>query len=248
MMEKQASNFELNILKIGVHTIQLVKGDRFESNGSAFNYVPSTKENMGKGTYIRWHGRSNTLSAKKYEKDVLRADNIELISEKLVGFKNEEEAKAEEELRKAEKWKATCIRTWEVKYAYKIEIPKNENIVILTLELGGKYSNDETKKVWEFKTEELPVKRVTAEMYFLGKDNPVTYHSQIRKSELNNVRLHHDRYYVLCLMDDYDAMEMELFKFVEKAVNDKIEQGHAIVKRETINLNKFMDLKTKQGY
>lgn len=245
--EKQASNFELNVIKLGIHTFQLQKGDRFETNGYYFKYVPSTAENKGKGTRDRWSGRSSSISCKKYEKDVLRADNIELISDKLLGFNTEEEAAAEELSRAEEGWKASRLKVYEVKYAYKMELPKNENLVLLQVELGGKYG-DEEKQQWEFSSEELPVKRVTAENYFLERHNPVDYKSQIPKKELNNVRGRYGKYYVLCLMDDYNEMELELFAFVEKAVIDKIQSGHEIVRKETNNLNKFLLLKTKQGY
>jgi hypothetical protein len=140
------------------------------------------------------------------------------------------------------------MKVWEVKYAYKMELPKNENLVILSIEMGGKYSDDESKKQWQFKSEELPVKRVTAENYFLEKSCPIGFHSQIPKKDLNNVRVHYGQYYVLCLMDDYNDMELELFKFVEAAVNSKIATGHDIVRKETDNLNKFLLLKSKQGY
>ena len=245
--EKQASNFELNVIKLGIHTFQLQKGDRFESNGSYFHYIPSTAENKGKGTYYRYSGRRNEISAKKYEKDVLRADNIEQIADKLIGFKTEEEAAAEEEKRKSENWKAARLKVWEVKYAYKMELPKNENIVLLSIELGGRYS-DEDKQQWEYNTQELEVKRVTAENYFLVGSNPITYRSQIPKSELNNVRVHYSRYYVLCLMDDFHEQEAALFKYVEDSVKGKIQTGHDIVRKETNNLNKFLLLKSKHAY
>jgi len=245
---KIASNFELNVIKIGVHTFQLQKGDRFESNGYYFNYVPCSAENKGKGKRDRWSGRRDSHSAKKYEKDVLKADNIELVLNKVVMVATEEEAAAEEELRKVEKWKASRLKVWEVKYAYKMELPKNENLVLLQIELGGKYGEEDDQQ-WEFSSEELPVKRVTAENYFLERYNPVDYKSQIPKKELNNVRVrHNNQYYVLCLMDDYNEMEVALFAFVEKAVQNKIQTGHDIVRRETNNLNKFLLLKSKQGY
>lgn len=237
---KTASNFELNVIKIGVHTFQLHKGDRFESNGSYFNYVPSTAENKGKGKRDRWTCRRDSISAKKYEKDVLRADNIELISDKPLSPNEPADSEYNQKNR---------MKVWEVKYAYKMELPKNENLVLLSIELGGKYSDDESKKQWEFKTEELSVKRVTAENYFLEKSCPIGYHNQIPKKDLNNVRVHYgNQYYVLCLMDDYNDMEIALFEYVQKAVNDKIQSGHDIVHRETNNLNKFLLLKSKQGY
>lgn len=248
MKTGQASNFELNVIKLGINTFQLVKGDRFESNGSYFHYVPSTAENKGKGKYRRWHGHSDNISAKKYEKDVLRADNIELVENRLLYPGTEAEAAAEEESRKAEGWKANRLKVWEVKYAYKMELPKNENLVILSVEMGGQYSDDESKKQWEFKSEELPVKRVTAENYFLEKSCPIGYMSQIPKKDLNNVRVRYGTYYVLCMMDDYNDMELVLFDFVEKAIGNKIQTGHDIVRKETDNLNKFLLLKSKQGY
>ena len=246
--EKQASNFELNVIKLGIHTFQLSKGDRFESNGNYFKYIPIAPENKGKGSRSRWSGRSNDISAKKYEKDVLRADNIELIENKLIGFKTEKEAAAEEELRKAENWKASRLKVWEVQYAYKMELPKNENIVYLSIELGGRYSDDESKKQWEYTTKELEVKRVTAENYFLVGSNPATHRSQVPKAELNNVRVHYGNYYVLCLMNDFHEQEAALFKYVEQATKDKIQTGHDIVRKETDNLNKFLLLKSKHAY
>jgi hypothetical protein len=237
--EKSASNFELNVIKLGIHTFQLQKGDRFESNGHYFHYCPSTAENKGKGAYTRYSGRSNNISCKKYEKDVLRADNIELISDKPLSPNEPPDSEYNQKNR---------MKVWEVKYAYKMELPKNENIVLLSIEMGGKYSDDESKKQWQFKSEELTVKRVTAENYFLENSCPIGYHSQIPKKDLNNVRVHYGQYYVLCLMDDYNDMELELFKFVEAAVNSKIATGHDIVRKETDNLNKFLLLKSKQGY
>lgn len=244
---KLASNFELNVIKLGINTFQLSKGDRFESNGHYFSYIPIAPENKGKGVRDRWTGRRNAISAKKYEKDVLRADNIELVENKLIGFNTEEEAAAEEEARKAENWKALRKKVWEVQYAYKMELPKNENIVLLCIELTGRIGEEE-KHQWEFKTEELPVKRVTAENYFLEKYNPVEGKTQIPKKDLNIVRVHYTKYYVFCMMDDYNDMELELFKFVEDAIHTKIQSGHHIVRKETNNLNKFFLLKNNQGY
>ena len=37
---KQASNFELNRIKIGKYDFQLEVGDRFKSNDSFFSYYP----------------------------------------------------------------------------------------------------------------------------------------------------------------------------------------------------------------
>lgn len=246
--EKKASNFELNVIKLGIHTFQLQKGDRFETNGNYFKYIPSTAENKGKGTRERWSGRRSDISCKKYEKDVLRAENIELVENKVIGFNSEEEAAKEEEARKAEGWKASRIKVYEVKYAYKMELPKNENLVILSIELSDRYNENEEQRQWIFKSEELPVKRVTAENYFLERFNPVDYKSQIPKKDMNIVRHHYGQYYVLCMMDDYNDMEIALFDYVEKAVNDKIQTGHDIVQKETNNLNKFLLLKSKQGY
>jgi hypothetical protein len=232
--EKSASNFELNVIKLGIHTFQLVKGDRFESNGNYFHYVPSTAENKGKGSRSRYSGRSNNISAVKYKKDVLRADNIEMVRDDFQYTDSQ--------------GKEHRMQAWEVKYAYKQELPKNENLVLLSIELGGKYGF-ESKQQWEFKSEELEVKRVTAENYFLEKSCPIGHHSQIPKKDLNNVRVDYgSTYYVLCLMDDYNDAELALFKFVEKAINNKIQTGHDIVQRETNNLNKFLLLKSKQGY
>lgn len=219
MSEKLASNFELNVLKIGINTFNLVKGDRFKSNGKVFMYVPSTDENKGKGTRYRFQGRQDNISAVKYKKDVLRADNIKLIGEQH-GF-----------------------QIYEVQYAYKIEQEKLENLICLEVSMDN-YGNHD----WLFKTHELPVERETKENYFLTKSHPVTHHSQIPKTDLNNVRVRYNTHYVLCKMDKYNEMEIALFKAVEEHQLGKIQTGQDIVRKETENLNKFIDFKLKQGY
>lgn len=228
--ERKASNFELNFLKLGVHILHLMVGDRFESNGSTFNYVPcSASPNQNKGKYYRYQGRQNSISAFKYKKDVLRADNIEQIEDKFLyvdGTGHEHRN-----------------QIWEVKYAYKIELPKAENLICLSIELET-YG----KKQWEFKTVELEIERETKENYFLKKSHPITHHSQIPKSELNNVRIRYNASHVLCKMEHYNEQELALFKAVEQHQLDKIQSGHDIIAKETENLSKFQELKTKQGY
>jgi hypothetical protein len=218
-MEKQASNFELNWIKIGINIFNLVKGDRFQTNGKVFLYVPSTDENKGKGKRYRFQGRQNTISAVKYKKDVLRADNIKMIKDEN-GF-----------------------QIYEVQYAYKVEHEKAENLICLQIAMDD-YGN----KGWFFKTQELTVERETKENYFLTKSHPVTHHSQIPKTELNNVRGRYNTHHVICKMDDYNEMEVALFKAVEESQLSKIQSGHDIIKKETENLKRFNELKLKQGY
>lgn len=236
-MEKSASNFELNILKLGVHTFQLQKGDRFETNGRYFNYIPSTSENKGKGTYRRFSGRRDDISAKKYQKDVERADNIELIHDEFLSVGSD-----------GTEWRK---KVWEVQYAYKIDIPKNENIVLLSItldwDLDGSMDRNKIYN-WKFNTEEIEIERVTAGNYFLKKNHPITYHTQIPKTDMDIVHTRFDKYYIMCFMDDYNDMEQALFTYVENAIHNKIQSGHDIVRRETDNLNKFLLLKSKQGY
>jgi hypothetical protein len=233
-MEKAASNFELNVIKLGVHTFQLMKGDRFESNGSYFHYVPSKANtaNQGKGKRRRFEGRANWHSCLKYQKDVLRADNIELISDELLGTSGNHR-----------------MKIWEVQYAFVQEMPKNENLILMCIELDNKYASDESKRAWGFKTQELEVERKTEKQMFLKERDPISHSQRIENRELNIVRVRYgDEYYLFCMMEDYNDMETKLFEHVEKAVKDKIEHGHQIVKTETNNLNKFLLLKSKQGY
>jgi hypothetical protein len=170
------------------------------------------------------------MSALKYKKDVLRADNIELVEDKLMWVDSS--------------GKEHRQQVWEVKYAYKVELPKPENLISITIELDNYGEN----KQWHFKTVELLVERETKENYFLKKSHPVTHHTQIPKTELNNVRVHYNRHYVICMMKNYNEQELALFQAVEASQLAKIQNGHDIIKRETENLDKFKELKLKQGY
>jgi hypothetical protein len=241
------TDFELNVIKLGIHIFQLQKGDRFESNGSYFNYVPSAPENMGKGTRSRWYGRSNNISAKKYEKDVLRADNIKLIENKLIGFKTEEEAAAEEELRKAEGWKASRVKVWEVQYAYKIEKEEKEKLLLLLIKQEQKRFNEPYE--WVYEQHQLEVQRETDKLLFLKKSMPITYHSKIEKTDLDNVHFHYDVNFMLCYMDDkFHENEAKLFAAVQKWKEDQIQSAKAKMEKETENLSKFQKLKQKHSY
>jgi hypothetical protein len=225
-----ASNFELNQIKLGIHTFQLVKGDRFETNGGYFNYVPCSPENKGKGKRSRWSGRSNNISAVKYKKDVLRADNIKLIKDEVTHTDSQGVEHR--------------FQVWEVEYAY--IVPKQELEKMLCLRITRDRFGDD--KDWEYLTNELEVKRETKENYFLVQYEPVQCHSQILKSDMNIVRVHYNTHYVLCMMKDIHEMEAALFKAVEESQLSKIQSGHDIIKKETENLSKFQLLKSKQGY
>jgi hypothetical protein len=241
---KPASNFELNVLKLGINRFQLKKGDRFTSNGSYFQYEPSTDENKGKGTRRRWAGRSDTISAVKYQKDVLRADNIKLIIDRPLSHKTEEEAKAEEELRKAEGWKASRYKVWEVQYAYEIPVDQIEQLVIMIIE--KKWLSEK----WEYRVVEHEVERETKELYFLKNHHPVSYHSKIEKKELDKVQVERGGsvYHVIGKLDDYHENEIALFTRAEENQRAKIETAKALVVSEELNLDNVLKLKADNGF
>lgn len=234
MSKEQASNFELNFIKLGIHNFQLMKGDRFESNGAYFHYIPCEENpNTGKGKHIRWRGRLNYHSAAKYRKDVERADNIELIKDEKTYIDSKE--------------KQHYHKIWEVKYAYTVEIPKPDNIVQMVISLNSGYMK-ESDKTWEFFVKELEIDRET-EKQIIIKGSTINHNSRIMKDELNIVRVRYGYdYYILGRMDDYNDMESKLIQYVENAIHEKIKTAHEIVQRETNNLNKFLLLKSKQGY
>lgn len=235
-MSDTASNFELNILKLGIHTFQLMKGDRFTSNGSYFHYEPcKDSPNTGKGKKYRYQARQNYHSAVKYEKDVKRADNIKLIKDEVLSIGGNGQPNK--------------YMVWEVQYAYTVEIPKNENLILLSIELTNKYTDDQNKRQWEFKTQELEVQRVTDKQLFLKERDPISFSARIEKKDLNNVRARYgDEFYLFTMMEDYNEAEIMLVEYVEKVINDRIANAHEIIRVQTDNLNKFLLLKSKQGY
>jgi hypothetical protein len=232
---KLASNFELNFLKLGKHRIQLVKGDRFTSNGHTFDYRPSTAENKGKGRRERWYGRHDEISAKKYQKDVLRADNIKLIIDRPLS----PHSPADSEYNVRNRW-----REWEVQYAYEVPEDDKEELVIMVVEKS--YAKDE----WAYRVEEFKVERETKETYFLEKNHPVTYHSKIPKGELNKVFT--DRggmvYHIIGQMEHYHENEIAIFNRAEENMRQHIVSAkEAVVKAET-NLDNVLKLKHENGF
>lgn len=77
-------DIQLNVIHLNGNRFQLVKGDRFQSNGHTFHYIPSTAENKGKGKHYRLGGRADSVTAKKYWNDVLRATNIKCVIDRPV--------------------------------------------------------------------------------------------------------------------------------------------------------------------
>jgi hypothetical protein len=235
-IEKKASNFELNLIKIGVHTFQLHKGDRFTSNGSYFNYVPSTSENQAKLPF-QYYRRGTSISAVKYQKDVLRADNIELVVDK--PFYDKDDSRHADP-------KAPRIQEWEVKYAYTQELPKFEQLVVLVVEKF--WLAKEGENPYKFEALELDVKRVTKENLFLDKSHPVTYHSQIPKNELNKVLHDHSKSYIMGYMENYNDMELALFKGVTERIESQIKSAEEKLKTEKESLEQFKKFQKGQGY
>ncbi len=233
--EKLASNFELNVISLGKHRFQLVKGDRFTSNGATFDYNPSTQENKGKGKYYRYQGRESRISAKKYMKDVLRADNIKLIIDRPLS--TSEPADSDYNVRN--RW-----REWVVEYAYEQPKPEIEPLIIMIVELGWMSTE------WTFKSGEYEVERETKEIYFLKKNNPANYRSKIMKTELNNVVTEKNGtlFYVVCELEHYDKNELALFTQVEKNQRAKIESAKALVIKEETNLDNVLKLKADNGH
>lgn len=228
--EKKASNFELNYIKIGINVFHLHKGDKFTSNGSNFKYEPSTAENKGKGRrYDTYSGRSSSVSAMKYKKDVMRADNIELVEDRLMHIDSQ--------------GKEHRYKVWEVKYAYKIELDKPENLLSMVIR-QDRYDNNN----WKFETSEMAVQRETKETFFLEKSHPVTYHSQIPKSTLDIVHTHYSDHYIIGKIDDYAVLEQKLFTYMENLTKERIVSAEEILQKRKDEYHQFLLFKSKNGY
>lgn len=232
---KIASNFELNVMNLGKHRFQLVKGDRFTSNGNNFMYQPSTAENKGKGHYRRFSGRTDGVSALKYKKDVLRADNIKLVVDRPLSSNEPPDS----EYNVHNRW-----REWEVQYAYVQPIDKAPPLVVMVVELGW------MSKQWEYKITEVEIERQTKELIFLKLHHPVHYRSKIERNELNKVYTAKEgtQYHVCGIMDDYNENEIVLWEQVEKNQREKIESAKKLVIDENKHLDNVLKLKTKQGF
>jgi len=239
--EKLASNFELNIMKIGINIYQLEAGDRFESNGHYFNYYPKSNDNRIKcprptGFYSGNHRPS--VSAKKFQKQVMKADNIELIQDKVTGV--------------GANGKEHIYKVWEVKYAYKIEIPKHDTLLTLSVSLEWKYADNndlnKRKHYWDFKTHELEVERITEQNLFLKKSHPVTYHSQIPKTELNIVHTHYSTHYIMGNVEDYAVLEVKLMKAVDEIIKERIKSAEANLQQKKDEQTLFQLFTSQQGY
>lgn len=242
--EKLASNFELNFLQLGKNRIQLVKGDRFTSNGHTFDYKPSTAENKGKGKQDRWSGRADTISAKKYQKDVLRADNIKLIIDRPLAHRTEAEAKAEEEARKGEGWKASRWKEWEVQYAYEAPAIEIEPLVVMFIR------RDWYDGTWSYKVVEMEVERETKELFFLKKSHPVSHHSKIEKGKIGQVIIENNGqdYHVIGKMENYHENEIALFNRAEENLRECIESAKQLVIKAETNLDNVQKLKQENGF
>lgn len=232
---KQASNFELNVLHLGKNRFQLVKGDKFTSNGHNFIYQPSTAANKGKGPRNRYSGRADSISALKYMKDVLRAENIKLISDRPLSQHEPEDSEYNVQNR---------FKTWEVQYAYTIPVDSIEPLVIMVIEMS--YSTTD----WKFTVAEYEIERETKELFFLKKNHPVHYRSKIEKRELNYVVTESGGkvFHVIGTMSNYDENEIALFNQAEQNQRNKITHAKVMVTTEEENLSKLLKLKSTQGF
>jgi hypothetical protein len=228
---KKASNFELNVLKLGVQRIQLAKGDRFTSNGAAFQYVPSTEENKSKMRFNHYR-RETSISAKKYQKDVERADNIELVIDR--GLSRDEPDDSEYNV--LNRW-----REWEVKYAYTQPAEEFEPLIIMII-------SDRDAGDWEFKAIEHKVVRDTKQQLHIRPYDPITCKNQIDKAELNKPATYYREHYLYCRIEDYDQMELELFKYAKQMLQEQIQNAKDLVKEREESLINFSLLKEKQGH
>lgn len=229
---KPASNFELNVLKLGKNRFQLVKGDRFSSNGNSFNYQPSTSDNASKLPFSNYR-RATSISAKKYQKDVERAENIKLISDKPLG-----EEKAGAEYNVHNRW-----RVWEVQYAYVQPVDSEEPLVAMVLELS--WINQDK---WDFKVSRHEIERNTKETYFLKQHAPVTYLTKLSKTDLNKAAGGNHKFYIIGEFADYNDLEEKLFKFAEAAQYGYIQSAKDLLRKEEENLSKFLVVKKSQGF
>jgi hypothetical protein len=236
--EKLASNFELNFLKLGKHTFQLEKGDHFWTNGNVFVYEPIGGENRNKLPFSGYR-QARTISCKKYEKDILRADNIELVEERPGYSDPKENAERNKDGR-------YNYKKWEVKYAYKMpEVEKDQlHILIIT-----KNSYPKTEKdFYEYNVAVVTVERETEQQLFVNPYNPMNAHSRIEKKELNVVQSEWRGLYIITKFDDYHEAEIALFKAYEEKLKEAVESAKKHLEASEIGLKNFDHLKRKQGF
>lgn len=230
-----ASNFELNRIKLGKDDIQLEVGDRFITNGAFFDFKPKPKGANQK--FLRWRtwDRESSRSALKYKKDVLRADNIELVLERSIGDNP-----------KNKDWKE-----YEVKYVYQQPAIADslENVLCLWI-------NEDFHHKITYQTKELKVERETKEMIFLGEDQPITYYKKIAKKDFNRVinpdrlsltaRLS-SRLLIMCRIDDIHEAQDKLFVAYDKLLHDRYQIALNEATAATNKINEFKSLKEAQG-
>ncbi len=232
--EKLASNFELNLIKIGVKRFQLFKGDRFVTNGAYFAYQPSTAENKAKLPFERY-SRHTTISAEKHKKDVLRADNIKLVVDKQVGESTDF------------RWKE-----YEVQYAYTVPKEEREPLMCIVMSYDWQYVDrnkmDEKKFSWKISHTEMEIERET-KVYVYVKNSPSNvYMNQVVKADYNKPQSHYGDHYIVCKLDDAVLMEDVLIKYVENLKKSAIESAKELVANATETLNKLLEFKKDMGY
>lgn len=246
--EKKASNFELNRIKLGKHDIQLSVGDRFVTNGSHFSYQPCKDSDGKKVLVYKNYNRPTMVSAKKYEKDVLKADNIELVVDRWLYDGTEEQMRAEIEKRKHENWQPSRYREYEVKYVYQQPAASEriENLICLYLIDG--------QSGIEFKSTELKVERETKECFFLKDNQPISHHTKIEKKTINEV-ISPETYHfhvstkrlIMCRIEDYHEAHTKLFAAYEAMVNNHLRGYEQQVLRQKERITTFVKLKQEQG-
>jgi hypothetical protein len=191
---KQASNFELNRLKIGKHDFQLEVGDIFWTNGAVFLYEPKG-DNLLKLPYRDWH-RDKTISCKKHKKDILRADNIELV------FQDKR------------------IKRWEVKYVYQQPAIADRLEDVMVLVLSDKsYLRSEVY----LRSRILKVERETKNTLFFQDHHPVSYHSKFDKQSLNVAITDRGDVSIVFYGDDYQQAYDTLFAAYEKLLMQRLQ-------------------------
>lgn len=232
--EKPASNFELNLIKIGVHRFQLHKGDRFTTNGAYFAYQPSTAENKKKLPFSNYH-KHTTISAEKHKKDVLRAENIKLVIDRPLAEGSE-----------------SRYKEYEVQYAYEVPDEERDPLMCIGIELSWKYvdldKNNEKNYFWKITHTEMVVERETKMLYFV-KDSPSgNYMNQIDKKVLNIVQTHYSQQFIVCKIEDAIEMEHKLVEYVEELQKSRIENAKQVLAETEKNLNRFYEFKKTVGY
>jgi hypothetical protein len=218
--DRQASNVEINSIKLGVKTFQLYAGDKFIDNGKIFMYHPSTNDNKIKLPYSLY-SRTKSISVKKYKKYIINADNIVLISDE------------------------NNIKTYMVNYAYKDDEVKLEPLYLSYIDIKNM---DKINPEFIFNSKELEVERITDKYIVLKNSNPIDYRSRIDKDELNNVQVHYNKYFIFYHFDNLEENQEKLFKKYQEHLEINLISAIENVKYREKKIENFKHFKEKYGY